>query len=76
MTDVQLSEITDQIKWLTSAVVNNTVKQVEVECVRKMGRELSAEEKDLIHRDCIEELIDVRSLLDRCLNHRKKMEGK
>jgi len=70
MTDEELRAINSQLKWLTAAVVNNTVKQVEVECVRNMGRQLSAEEKDMIHRDCIEELIDVHGLLDICLNRR------
>lgn len=64
MGDKELLKMNEQLKWLTAAVFNNTVKMVEVECVRVMGRELSVEEKDLIHHDCLEELRHVRSLLE------------
>lgn len=63
MPDEQLRQINEQLTWLTAAVFNNTVKMVEVECVRNMGRQLSPEEKDLIHHDCLGELSYVRDLL-------------
>lgn len=73
MSEDQLEKICEQLQWLTAAVLNNTVKQVEVECVRAMGRELTAQEKDMIHYDCLDELADVRELL---LAHLKKSGGK
>jgi len=63
MTDKMLSEILEELKLLRAAVLNNTVKQVEVECVRFLKRELSAEEKEAIHRDCLEEMREMRTLI-------------
>ena len=65
MTEEQFTVFIEELKMLRAAVINNTVKQVEVECVRKLQRSLSAEEKDLIHRDCLEEIDEMRSLMDR-----------
>ena len=66
MKDKQVKKISEQLKWMGAAVYNNTVKIVEVECVRVMGRELSAAEKDLIHQDCLQELRQVRTIIDSC----------
>ena len=64
MKNDQTDKLIDELKWLRAAVVNNTVKQVEVECVRKIGRALTAEEKALIHKDCLQEMAELRHLLD------------
>lgn len=68
MSPEQFAVISEQLKLLTAAVINNTVKQVEVECVSKIGRQLSAEEKELIHRDCLEEVADIRGVLEAWLD--------
>ena len=60
----QMAALIEELKWLRAALLNNTVKQVEVECVRRLGRQLSAQEKDLIHRDCLEEMAEIRRLMD------------
>lgn len=65
MNDDQAGKLIEELKWLRAAVVNNTVKQVEVECVRKMGRALTADEKTLIHKDCLQEMAELRYLLDK-----------
>lgn len=64
MSDEIKAELINQMKWLRAAIVNNTVKQVEVACVRRLGRALTAEEKEVIHRDCLEETAEIRSLID------------
>ncbi len=64
MTDEQLAELINQLKWLRASVINSTVKQVEVECVRRLGRPLTAQEKEVIHRDCLEETAQVCQLID------------
>jgi len=64
MDNDQTAKLINELKWLRAAVVNNTVKQVEVECVRKMGRSLTAGEKALIHKDCLQEMAELRQLLD------------
>lgn len=58
------TELINQLKWLRAAVINNTVKQVEVECVRRLGRALTDGEKDLIHHDCLAEMAEIRRLMD------------
>ena len=65
MDKLQTGALIEELKWLRAALVNNTVKQVEVECVRRLGRQLNALEKDLIHRDCLEEVAEIRRLMDR-----------
>ena len=64
MTDEQAAQLLDRLKWLQAAQVNNTVKQVEVACVNRLGRPLTAGEKEAIHRDCLEEVAEMRRLID------------
>jgi len=64
MTDDQFAALLDRLKWLQAAQVNNTVKQVEVTCVNRLGRPLTAREKEVIHRDCLEEVAEIRGLID------------
>ncbi|MDL2259947.1 hypothetical protein LJB99_03620 [Deltaproteobacteria bacterium OttesenSCG-928-K17] len=63
MNDEHLAQLVEQLKWLTAAVVNNTVKQVEISCVDKMKRQLTPGEKEIIHRDCLEEVAEIRRLI-------------
>lgn len=63
--DENLAELINQLKWLRASLVNNTVKQVEVACVRRLGRSLTSEEKEVIHRDCLEETAEIRALIDK-----------
>jgi|GEM_PF-5187567 hypothetical protein len=65
MNEEYLAELINQLKWLRASIVNNTVKQVEVACVRRLGRSLTPEEKELIHRDCLEETAEIRGLIDK-----------
>jgi len=37
---------------------------VEVACVNRLGRPLTAKEKEVIHRDCLEEIAEIRGLID------------
>jgi len=64
MNDRQFNELINQLKYLRAAQVNNTVKLVEVECVRSMGRQLTCEEKNIIIKDCLEEVTEIKNLLD------------
>ena len=64
MTDDQFDALLDRIKWLQAAQVNSAVKQVEVACVNRLGRSLTAKEKEIIHRDCLEEVAEIRRLID------------
>ena len=64
MTDDQFAALLDRLKWLQAAQVNDTVKQVEVACVNRLGRPLTAMEKEVIHRDCLEEVADIHRLIE------------
>jgi len=64
VTDEQFAALLDRLKWLQAAQINNAVKQVEVACVNRFGRSLTAKEKEVIHRDCLEEVADIRRLID------------
>ncbi|UQZ89087.1 hypothetical protein C4J81_07700 [Deltaproteobacteria bacterium Smac51] len=67
MNEQQFALLMDELCLLRAAMVNNTVKQVEIQCVNRIGRELSAEEKDLIHRDCLQEMEEVAHMINnRC----------
>lgn len=65
MNDEYLAELINQMKWLRASMLNNAVKHLEVACVRRLGRPLTPEEKELIHRDCLEETAEIRALIDK-----------
>lgn len=64
MTNEQFVELIDRLKWIQASFINNTVKQVEVACVNHMGRHLTAEEKDVIIKDLLEETAEIRTRID------------
>ena len=63
MTGEQFEILLERLTWVGAAMINNTVKQVELECVRRLQRALSAEEKDQIHQDCLNEVHEIMTLI-------------
>lgn len=64
MTDEQFSELMGRLKWLQAGQVNIAVRQTEAALVNRLKRPLTAKERDMIRRDCLEEVADIHRLID------------